>query len=101
VLPSEPGNLRDDLMRGRSLRWFHWLALGGVLAATLAAWRSAGQPAVLAGGALFGAMLFGAFVLQARVSRRALRYADVVAPSCGSRTRCSSTRARWRSRPTA
>jgi signal transduction histidine kinase/ActR/RegA family two-component response regulator len=71
-------DLRDDLMRGRNLRWFHWLVLTGVLVATLAAWRSAGQPAVLAAGALFGATLFGAFVLQARANRRAIRYADVV-----------------------
>src|SRR5262249_15654972 len=76
-VPVSP-DVRDDLMRGRSLRWLHWLAIAMVVAAALAAWRSSGQWVYLAGGAQFGALLLGSFLLLSRANRRALRYADAV-----------------------
>ena len=78
MTPSQPGSVRDDLMRGRSLHLFHWLVVVGVLAVTLAAWRSSGELAILAGGALFGALLLITFLRLSRANQRALRYADVV-----------------------
>jgi signal transduction histidine kinase/CheY-like chemotaxis protein len=78
VSVSEPDHLRDHLMRGRRLRWLHWLAVAGVLAAAAAAWRSSGRLEFLAGGALCGALLLATFALFARANRRALRYADRV-----------------------
>jgi len=77
VTPSQPGNVRDDLMRGRSLHWLHWLVVAGVLAVTGIAWRSSGQPAILAVGVLFGGLLLASYVELARANRRALRYADL------------------------
>jgi two-component system, sensor histidine kinase and response regulator len=75
---SDPDHLRDHLMRGRRLRWLHWLAVAGVLAAAGAAWRSSGRLEFLAGGALSGALLLATFALFARANRRAIRYADRV-----------------------
>ena len=74
---SQPGDVRDDLMRGRSLHWFHWLVVAGVLAVTGIAWLSSGQLAILALGVLFGGLLLASYVGQARANRRALRYADL------------------------
>ncbi len=64
-------------MRGRSLHWYHWLIVAGVLAVTGIAWRSSGDLAVLAVGVLFGGLLLASYVELARANRRALRYADV------------------------
>ena len=72
------GSLRDELMRGRRLRAIHWIAVGSVLVATLAAWQGSHHPGVIPVGLLFGVLLLGSFQMTSRVNRRALRYADLV-----------------------